>query len=129
MWLSWLFQRKGGRERASFVAEARRAAFLDAAFLVHHYNTRARRWAPDPMPPEITPEEVLGPTDRALWADALAKARKLSEDAAYVGMAYFRYEGVRHTYAQARALLRRENGGFSERCYELATDAAITDMR
>jgi hypothetical protein len=129
MRLTRLFTRKCEKERAALVAEARRAAFSDAVFLIHHYNTRARRWAPDPKPPEITPEEVFGPFDREGWAGALTKARKLSDAAAYVGMAYFGYEHVKHTYAQARKLLREENPGFSERSYELATGAAITDMR
>lgn len=123
----WLSQRKCERERASFVAEACHAAFPEAVFLVHHYNTRARRRAPEPEPPEVTPEEVFGTFDRERYADALAKARKLSEDAAYVGMAYFKYQGVKHAYAQTRARLRRKNPGFAERSYELATDAAITD--
>jgi hypothetical protein len=129
MWWHRLFPRRCEKERASFVEEARNAAFLDAAFLVHHYNSRARRWAPDPAPPEITPEEVFGSFDRAAYEEALEKARKLSTDAAYTGMAYFRYEHVKHTYAQARELLRRENPGFAERSYELATGAGITDNR
>ncbi len=129
MRLSWLFPRKCERERAALVEEARGAAFPDAVFLIHHANTRARRWWSDPKPPEVTPEEVFGFFDRARYADALEKARRLSDAAAYVGMAYFEYEGVRHTYAQACQLLRKENPGFSERSYEMAADAAITDMR
>ncbi len=129
MWLSWLFPRKCEKERASFVEEARRAAFLDAVFLIHHANTYRQRWWPYPRPPEITPEEIFGSFDRHEFEEALGKARKLSSDAAYTGMAYFRYEHVKHTYAQARRLLRAEHPGFSERSYELATSAAITDMR
>ena len=129
MCLSWLFGRRCERERAKVVEEARRAPFLDGVFLLHHCNTDSRRWWPDPKPPEITPEEVFGTFDSRAYAEALERVRKMRSDASYTGMAYFRYEHVNHTYAQARKLLRTEHPGFSERSYELATGAAITDMR
>ena len=129
MCLSWLFGRKCEKERAALVQEARGTAFLDAVFLIHHANTQVRRWWPDPKPAEITPDEVFGTFDRREYEDALEKARKLSADAAYTGMAYFRYECVKHTYTEARQILRRENPGFAERSYELATSAGITDNR
>ena len=129
MCLSWLFRRKCEKERAALVEEARGAAFLDAVFLIHHANTQARRWWSDPKPPEITPEEVFGSFDRRDYEEALEKVRKLRADASYTGMAYHDYTQVKHGFGQARKLLRRENPGFAERSYELATGAAITDMR
>jgi hypothetical protein len=129
MCLSWLFGRRSDKDRAKVVEEARRAPFLDAVFLIHHCNTDSRRWWPDPKPPEIMPEEVFGSFDRAEYEEALEKVRKMRSDASYTGMAYHHYAQVKHSFAQARRLLRRENPGFAERSYELATDAAITDMR
>ena len=129
MCLSWLFGRRCEKDRAKVVEEARRASFLDAVFLIHHCNTDTRRWWSDPKPPVITPEEVFGTYDRAGYEEALEKVRRMRSDASYTGMAYHDYAQVEHSFAQARKLLRKENPGFSERCYELATGAAITDMR
>jgi len=129
MWLAMLFRSRGEKERAKVVAKARRLSFLDAVFLIHHCNADTRRWWPDPKPPEIAPEEIFPAFDRGAYDEALAKVRKMRSDASYTGMAYFRYERVTHSFAQARALLRRENPGFSEESYTLATDAAILDNR
>jgi hypothetical protein len=129
MRLPRLFRRRCEREREQVVEEARRSAFLDAAFLMHHCNVEMRSWWPDPKPPEIAPEEVFDAFDRVAYEEALGKVRKMRERATYVGMAYFNYESVTHTFTQARRLLREENPGFSERCYELATGSAITAMR
>lgn len=129
MCLFRLFRRRCEKERERVVEEARRSSFLDAVFLIHHCNTDTRRWWPEPKPPEITPDEVFGAFDPRAYQEALARARKMRSDASYTGMAYFRYERVTHTYAQARRLLRDQNPGFSERSYELATDTAILENR
>lgn len=121
--------RSDAKERNKYVLEARASGFLDAVFLIHYYNSDFKRWGPPPKPADITPQEVFGVFDEKQYDEAMKRARKLLSDASDVGAAFFEYQGVNRTYAEALALFRQNNPGFSERSYSLAASVGIRDMR
>ncbi len=116
------------RERATYVERAMRAPLLDAAFLVHHFNTRVRRAGLADEPPEIQPSEVLTDFDEGPWRDALSRAVRLADSAYDVGAAYFGYEGAR-PFEEQVAVFRASNPGYSDESYELAIEAGVRAMR
>ena len=116
-------------ERAKCVSEAKEAEFLDAVFLINYYNRDTKRWGPEPKPKDITPQEVFGEFNEEAYKDALRRSQKLFSENAPVGMAFFKYPSVTISYEAAVKKFCKENPGFNDKCYSLAINAGIRDMR
>jgi len=116
--------------RASVIAEARSAAFLDAVFLICHFNrcTNLMRTVNN-----ITPLEVFDQYDRdRAMRDAYRAGAKMTEGllfkTAKVGAAFFRYPGSR-PYEEELNAMKRKYPGFGESSYNTAVSRSIHAMR
>lgn len=114
----------GLESRAPCIVEAKRAAFPDAVFLIHHFNSDGRRWGPPPHAEPIAPEEVLADRDTERFELALFRVRAMESRA--WGLCG---NDPRPSMVELVGALRREFPEFDTRTYGRVAASAMRDMR
>jgi hypothetical protein len=114
----------GPESRAPCIAEAQAAAYNDAVYLIHYFNSDARRWGPPPNAAPIAPEDVFADHDAARYAAALARVKAMIE-CALMSFDNERWPSMQDVVAS----LQQAFPGFDARTYGRVAASAMRDMR
>ena len=115
--------------REHWLKRAKAAALLDAAFLVHYYNSRARHQGPQPSSAAIEVSEVFSDVEKQEIQEVRERASKLLSYSVKLGLAFYKYAGATRTYEEEFNCFVNENPDFSDESYNLVASIGMLDMR
>lgn len=106
-------------ERATCIAKAKEADFLDAVSLMYHFNEFSRSFGGG-MVSRIEPQEVFGTVDSARYETATVRVAQLNHAAVRLGDTWHDRSIALREYEGALAQLATSNPGFEESSYQLS---------
>ncbi len=115
------------RSRANLIEQCKSEPLLDAALKLVNHNATFGRSPRDEF--YIDPSELLAGMPPDQVEAALARSRRLLDDACNVAMAALNYPQVTRTYEEELERFKRDNPGFSEQSYVLAERRGMVSMR